>query len=119
MYVLYQYWIPILLWNWRVELPMRHSSSIFRPYPANHTSIESSRSEDSNGVWYVVSRAHSASIERLTYYSQCILRIEGDHLRAVINYVHTPVEYARVHVLPVRACLLRLGYDELGRGSHY
>ena len=33
-------------------------------YPANHTSIESSRSEDSNGVWYVFSRAHSAPIEQ-------------------------------------------------------
>ena len=35
----------------------------------NHTSMESARSEDSNGVWYVFSRAHSAPIEQLTYYS--------------------------------------------------
>ena len=35
----------------------------------NHTSMESARSEDSNGVWYVFNRAHSAPIEQLTYYS--------------------------------------------------
>ena len=35
----------------------------------NHTSMESARSEDSNGVWYVLNRAHSAPTEQLTYYS--------------------------------------------------
>ena len=47
----------------------------------NHTSIESARSEHSNGVWYVFSRAHSVPIEQLTYCSIYYYDSRG------INYV--------------------------------
>ena len=49
--------------------PLTTAHPFFVRTPHNHTSMESARSEDSNGVWYVFNRAHSAPIEQLTYYS--------------------------------------------------
>eukprot|EP01043_Picozoa_sp_COSAG02_P043510 COSAG02_NODE_3795_length_6217_cov_4.382151_3_plen_177_part_00 len=52
--------------KWCVRVPTRHSSSIFRPYPADYISIESARSGHFNAVKYVFSRAHSVPISQVT-----------------------------------------------------
>ena len=55
------------------------------------TSIESARSEHSNGVWYVFSRAHPGPIEQLTYYS--IHHYDSRYkLPRGTNYPESPVE---------------------------